>query len=261
MSTINIIKIGGNIIDHEARLKSFLKDFAALEGPKILVHGGGKIATEIGDRMAIVSQYVEGRRITDAATIELVTMVYGGLINKRIVAGLQAEGCNAMGLTGADGNCVTGQRRPVAEVDYGFVGDLVAGSVNKDFLYSLLESGLTPVLAALSHDGQGAMLNTNADTIAQEVAKALSAQSKTRLVYCFEKGGLLRDIANEFSVIASVDKQQFAQLKKEGIISDGMIPKLDNAFSAIKAGVGSVAIGKAEDLHAIIHGGKGTHIL
>jgi acetylglutamate kinase len=260
MSTISVIKIGGNIIDHPQRLQAFLNDFAALEGGKILVHGGGKIATSIGDRLGIESQYVQGRRITDDATLEVVTMVYGGLVNKRIVASLQASGCNAIGLTGADGNVINATRRPVKEVDYGFVGDISASGVNTPFLLRLIQAGITPVFAPLTHDGKGSLLNTNADTIAQEVAKSLASIVSTKLIYCFEKSGVLRDAADEKSVISKIDAALFQQLQAEHVITDGMIPKLTNAFAALSAGVQNVIIGKAEDLPLLIEGQKGTTI-
>lgn len=260
MNTLNIVKIGGNVIDHPVVLQAFLKDFAALEGDKILVHGGGRIATTIGERLGIQSHYVAGRRITDEPTLEVVTMVYGGLVNKRMVAALQALACNAIGLTGADGNCIAASRRTVAEIDYGFVGDIHNDSVNTAFLYSLLQSGMTPVLAPLTHDGKRSLLNTNADTIAQAVAKALSNISPTRLIYCFEKAGVLRDAKDEASVIREMDAETFIQLQAEGVITDGMIPKLSNAFAAVAAGVGSVIVGRAEDLPLLINGEKGTLI-
>jgi acetylglutamate kinase len=261
MRTINIVKIGGNVIDEPARLNAFLQDFAALKGDKILVHGGGKIATDIGERLGIPSQYVHGRRITDEATLELVTMVYGGLVNKRIVAMLQSVGCNAIGLTGADGNCIRAHRRAVQEVDYGFVGDVRPDGVNASWLHSLLQSGITPVLAPLTHDGNGSLLNTNADTIAQEVAKALTGIATTSLVYCFEKTGVLRDANDEASVMQAIDAASFTRLQEEGIITDGMIPKLGNAFAALAAGVDKIIIGRAEDLPQLVRGAKGTQIL
>lgn len=260
MSTVSVIKIGGNIIDHPERLQAFLNDFAALEGGKILVHGGGKIATSIGDRLGIESRYVEGRRITDEATLEVVTMVYGGLVNKRIVASLQASGCNSIGLTGADGNVISAKRRPVKEIDYGYVGDISTSGVNAPFLLQLIQAGITPVLAPLTHDGKGNLLNTNADTIAQEVAKALAAFIPTKLIYCFEKSGVLRDATDEKSVIRKINAALFQQLQAEQVITDGMIPKLTNAFAALSAGVQNVIIGRAEDLPLLIEGQKGTSI-
>lgn len=260
MEQLVVIKIGGNIIDDPAKLPAFLKDFAAIKGNKILVHGGGKVATEIGKQLNIEPAYVNGRRITDAQTLELVTMVYGGLINKNIVATLQSLGCNAIGLTGADGNVMPAHKRPVKEVDYGFVGDVESDKVNATIIKQLLEAGLTPVLAPLTHDGHGSMLNTNADTIAQEVAKGMSKVMQVKLVYCFEKKGVLADANDDESAIRSIDQQKFEELTQQGIVSGGMIPKLENAFEAISAGVNTVAIGHADELQALIEGNAGTTI-
>ncbi|MEO6832068.1 MAG: acetylglutamate kinase [Chitinophagaceae bacterium] len=261
MKALSIIKIGGNIIDSPENLQTFLKDFASIEGLKILVHGGGKLATEIGSRLGIAPNYVQGRRITDEATIELVTMVYGGLINKKIIAALQALSCDAIGLTGADGNTISATRRPVDKIDFGFVGDVTRKGVNSNFIAQLLNAGLTPVFAPLTHDGQGQMLNTNADTIAQELAAALSKAFQVRLIYCFEKAGVLRNPSDETSVIPQIDKSNFEKLLAEGIISEGMIPKLSNAFTALDAGVSAITIGHAKDLKHILLGKKGTKIL
>jgi acetylglutamate kinase len=261
MQQLTIVKIGGNIIDDEARLTSFLKDFVSVRGHKILVHGGGKVATEIGIRLGIEPQYVNGRRITDAATLEVVTMVYGGLINKRITAQLQSLGCNAIGLTGADANIMPAVKRPVKDVDYGYVGDISSDHVNGVMLKTFLEAGLVPVLAPLTYDADGTMLNTNADTIAQEVAKRLAGITTVQLIYCFEKKGVLADAGDDTSVINGITTADFEMLKADGIISDGMIPKLENAFAAIDAGVIKVSIGHAADLHDIISGAAGTSIL
>lgn len=260
MSSIHVVKIGGNIIDEPARLQHFLQDFAALEAPKILVHGGGKIATGIGERLGISAHYVEGRRVTDEATLELVTMVYGGLVNKRIVAALQSIGCNALGLTGADGNCIRAQRRAAAGVDYGFAGDVPEGGVNADWLRSLLQQGITPVLAPLTHDGKGSLLNTNADTIAQEAAKALACSDSVRLIYCFERPGVLRNAGDDSSVIRCIREEDFSVLREAGIVNGGMIPKLSNAFAALHAGVQEIIIGKAEAFTQLIEGKAGTLI-
>lgn len=258
---VTIIKIGGNIIDDAVRLQSFLKDFAALQGHKILVHGGGKLATDMSARLGIESQYVSGRRVTDKETLEVVTMVYGGLINKNIVATLQSIGCNALGLTGADANVIQAVRRPVKEVDYGFVGDVHKSGVNTTILTDLLQQGLTLVMAPLTHDGNGTMLNTNADTIAQEVAKALAVTMNVKLVYCFEKKGVLQDADNDDSVISRINKPYFQELKEKEIVSGGMIPKLENALTAVDSGVNSVIIGMAEELQQLIDGTTGTHIV
>lgn len=255
---LNVIKIGGNILDDEEALSTFLTAFSQLDGEKILVHGGGKIATEIGHKLGIEPNYVNGRRVTDADTLRLVTMVYAGLINKNIVAQLQSLNCNALGLTGADGNAITAKKRPVSDVDYGFVGDVVA--VNGLLLKQLLDAGITPVLVPITHDAKGGGLNTNADTIAQEVAKAMSQYMEVSLVYGFEKDGVLKDANDDSSVIPVIEVNDFDQLVADGVISGGMIPKLQNACSAIKSGVKKVIIGNALQLNNIINGEKGTII-
>lgn len=248
MKKLFVIKIGGNVIDEEVRLQSFIGTFASLSFPKILVHGGGKIATKIGERLGIQSAYTHGRRITDDGTIDLVTMVYGGLINKKIVAGLQHHHCNAVGLTGADGNFIPATRRPVREVDYGWVGDIAAGNINTAGLQMLLESGFTPVFAPLTHDQQGHILNTNADTIAAALAVALSKLYEVRLIYCFEKKGVLENLSAENSVISLINREVYERLLAEQKLADGILPKIDNAFQAIDAGVKEVLIGDADDL-------------
>ena len=197
MDELMVIKVGGNIIDDEAKLSSFLKSFAELDGKKILVHGGGKVATKIGEQLGIESKYVDGRRITDAATIDLVTMVYAGLINKKIIAQLQSFGCNAIGVTGADANLIPAIKRPVKETDYGFVGDVDTENIIGLYWVELLQLGLTPVVSPITHDGKGQLLNTNADTIAQEVARLLSRLFQVTLVYSFEKSGVLIDVNDE----------------------------------------------------------------
>jgi acetylglutamate kinase len=247
MNKLFVIKIGGNVLDDEKLLSVFLKDFAAIQSPKILVHGGGGIATKIGDKLGIQSQYIKGRRITDAETLNLVTMVYGGLINKQLTARLQSLGCNAMGLTGADGNLIKASKRPVNDVDFGFVGDLTPESINSSLLVFLLKQNVIPVFAPLTH-GEGSILNTNADTIASMVAVSLSKHFDVRLIYCFEKKGVLRDINNEASVITTLDTNLYNALNESGSFHDGIIPKLDNAFSAIQSGVKEVLIGDAKDL-------------
>ncbi|MBS1567760.1 MAG: acetylglutamate kinase [Bacteroidetes bacterium] len=248
MEKLFVIKIGGNVIDDEKSLSSFLDDFAAIKAPKILIHGGGKIATKIGDGLGIESKYVNGRRITDAATIDLVTMVYGGLVNKKVVAQLQARGANAIGLTGADANIIPAKKRPVKEVDYGFVGDVDSAKLTVNSLELLLRGGLVPVMAPLTHDGNGQMLNTNADTIASTLAVALSKLYDVRLIYCFEKKGVLENVADENSVITLITKDIYAQLLEEKKLFDGILPKIDNAFAAIGSGVKEVLIGDARDL-------------
>lgn len=260
-AVINIIKIGGNIVDAEAELDAFLERFAMLQGPKVLVHGGGKIATKIGDSLGIASKYVEGRRITDAPTLDLVTMVYGGLINKKIVARLQSLHCNALGVTGADANLIPALKRPVKEVDYGFVGDVKSANINPAAWQLLLDNGLIPVVAPLTHDEAGSMLNTNADTMAQEVAKALSSLYEVNLIYSFEKSGVLLDVNDDSSRIAVLNPAYYEQLKTEQKIFAGMIPKLDNAFAALRNGVHKVIIGNARELQALITGTAGTTII
>jgi len=243
-----VIKIGGNVIDDEKKLSAFLNDVAAIAGKKILVHGGGKIATKIGDQLGIAPNYVNGRRITDAATIDLVTMVYGGLVNKKIVAQLQSKACNAIGLTGADAGIIPAIKRPVKEIDYGFVGDVKEKEIGVDSLSLMLNNGLTPVFAPLTHDGAGQMLNTNADTIASALAVALSLQYEVRLIYCFEKKGVLEDAADNNSVITLITKDIYKYLLEQRKLFDGILPKIDNAFAAIDNGVHEVIIGDAKDL-------------
>ncbi len=258
MEPVYIIKISGNIIDDEHRLHAFLQQFAALEGKKILVHGGGKLATKMAEQLAIPQQMVDGRRITDADTLRIVTMVYAGYINKNIVATLYSYGTTAIGITGADGNAILAHKRKHPVIDYGYVGDIDA--VNAGLLQQLLEQNTAIVVAPITHDGEGQLLNTNADTIAQEIAKSLSRFYQTILVYSFEKKGVLLDVNDDASVIAIMNKQKYEQLKTEEKIFAGMIPKLDNAFAAIDAGVGKVIIGQAEELPMLINATSGTTI-
>ncbi|MFT3935265.1 MAG: acetylglutamate kinase [Chitinophagaceae bacterium] len=243
-----IIKIGGNVIDDEKNLAAFLDDIAKIKGKCLLVHGGGKIATKIGEQLGIAPNYVNGRRITDADTIDLVTMVYGGLVNKKIVAQLQARNCNAIGLTGADANIIPAVKRPVKEIDYGFVGDVSDLSKGISSLQLLLDNGLLPVFAPLTHDGKGQVLNTNADTIASSLAIALSGLYDVRLIYCFEKKGVLENVADDNSVIRLITKDVYKTLKDGNKLFDGILPKIDNAFAAIDKGVKEVMIGDAKDL-------------
>jgi acetylglutamate kinase len=243
-----IIKIGGNVIDDEKSLSLFLDDMAAIKGMKILVHGGGKIATKTGERLGIAPNYINGRRITDSATIDLVTMVYGGLINKKIVAQLQSKGCNAIGLTGADADIIPAVKRAVKEVDYGFVGDVKENEIGVETLSILLGNGLTPVFAPLTHDGKGQVLNTNADTIASALAVALSKKYEVRLIYCFEKKGVLENVDDDNSVITLITKDIYKYLLDQNKLFDGILPKIDNAFAAIGNGVQEVIIGDAKDL-------------
>ncbi|OGX81524.1 acetylglutamate kinase [Hymenobacter coccineus] len=245
MKQLKIIKIGGGIIDDATSLAQFLQLFARVEGPKILVHGGGKGASEMLRALGIAPQLVNGRRITDAATLEIVTMFYAGKTNKAIVADLQRNRVNALGISGVDGNLIRAVKRPVREINYGFVGDLKPSGVNAALLEDFLGLGLTPVICAITHDGQGQLLNTNADTIAATVAIALSKQFAVELHYCFEKNGVLLDVNDDNSVIGTINLASYAELKEAGIIAEGMIPKLDNSFDALSQGVSKVIIGHA----------------
>ena len=256
MQRLFVIKIGGNVIDRSEALDVFLSRFSKIQEPKILIHGGGAIATRIGEKLQIKSNYVNGRRITDAETLDLVTMVYGGLINKQIVAALQARGKNAIGLTGADGDLIRSKKRVHATIDYGFVGDIT--QVNTDAFEKILGHGQIPVIAPLTHDGNGQILNTNADTMAQSVAVALSRTFQTTLVFGFEKAGVLRDRLDESSVISRINRSEYKTLKENDTVNEGMIPKLDNAFQAIDAGVSRVVIGKADRLSELLNGNSGT---
>ncbi|MEO8887582.1 MAG: acetylglutamate kinase [Mucilaginibacter sp.] len=248
MTPIHIVKIGGNVIDNSENLHHFLKDFTALDGYKILVHGGGKAATQLSETLGIEAKLVDGRRITDIETLRVVTMVYGGLINKNIVAQLQRFGNNAIGLTGADGNFIRAKKRPVKTIDYGFVGDIDDTSINPNNISKLLEAGFTPVFCAITHDGDGQLLNTNADTIASALAVSLAKLYSTTLIYCFEKKGVLLDIDDEDSIIRELDPVRYEELKLKQIIHSGMLPKLDNAFTAIACGVKAVIIGRSDEL-------------
>ncbi|MES2005083.1 MAG: acetylglutamate kinase [Bacteroidota bacterium] len=256
---VYVIKIGGNIIDDETKLASFLQSFAAVKGKKILIHGGGKLATKLAAQMGVEQQVIDGRRITDAETLKIVTMVYAGYINKNIVAQLQSHNCNAIGLTGADGNLIQAHKRQHATIDYGYVGDVDV--VNIDLLQTLLEQDIAVVAAPITHDAKGNLLNTNADTIAQEIATALGKKYSVTLIYSFEKSGVLLDINDESSVISKLTPVYYAELKSVERIFAGMLPKLDNAFAALEKGVGKVIIGKAEQLHQLITGEAGTTIL
>lgn len=258
MQKLYIIKIGGNIIDDETKRSSFLEKFAGVDGAKILVHGGGKLATRVAEAMNIPQQLIDGRRITDAETLKVVTMVYAGAINKNIVAALQARGINALGLCGADANVILAHKRVHPTIDYGFAGDVDA--VNSDFISLLLQQNISLVFAPITHDGKQTLLNTNADTIAQELAKAMSHLYDVSLIYCFEKNGVLLDAADDESVISSIDPTGFEKMKAAGTISAGMIPKLQNAFAALDAGVKAVLIGHADNLPALVQYKSGTLI-
>ena len=249
MERITVVKIGGNVIDSPEATARFVEAFAALEGPKMLIHGGGKLATRLAAQLGIESRMVDGRRITDRETLDVVTMVYAGLINKRLVAALSAAGCRAIGLSGADGDAVTSVRRAAGAVDYGYVGDIAEGGVNVELLRTLLDAGLTPVFSAITCDGRGTLLNTNADSVASAVAVAASRIAPTQLVFCFEKAGVLRDVEDERSVIAEITPDTYAALRAEGAISAGMLPKIDGALRAVASGVESVVIKQAEARH------------
>ena len=252
---LTLIKVGGKIVEEDETLKSLLHDFSQIEGYKVLVHGGGRSATKIAAQLGIESKMVNGRRVTDEDTLKVVTMVYGGLVNKNIVAGLQALGVDALGLTGADMNFMRSAKRPVGEVDYGFVGDVK--QVNTGLLSSFIKQGIVPVLAPLTHDGEGHLLNTNADTIAGEAAKALSEYFDVTLIFCFEKKGVLMSEDDDDSVIPTLTADLFKQYVEEGIIQGGMIPKLENSYKAIEAGVKEVIITQASEIHT----GTGTRII
>lgn len=245
---INVVKIGGNVVDNPVALAAFLRDFASLKGPKILVHGGGKEATRLSATLGIETKMIDGRRVTDRQTLDVVTMVYAGLINKRIVAMLQADGCDAVGLSGADGNVIPARRRPAEPVDYGFVGDIDPSAVNDRFIASLLAAGVTPVFCAICHDGDGTLLNCNADSVAAAVAQGASRIDVTRLTYCFEKPGVLADVDDPESVIELVTAESFVTLREQGIVAKGMIPKIENALVCAAAGVAEVRICQAEAL-------------
>lgn len=255
MEKITIVKVGGAVVEDEAQLTQLLKDFAAIEGKKVLVHGGGRRATKVAAALGIESKMVNGRRITDADMLEVVTMVYGGLVNKNLVARLQAAGVNALGLTGADIDVIRSHKRPIKDgIDFGFVGDVE--KANGQMLHTLINAGITPVMAPLTHDGQGHILNTNADTIAGETAKALAPYYDVTLIYGFEKKGVLSNPDDDNSVISEITREDFERYKADGTVAGGMIPKLDNAFDAINAGVKRVII----TLATAIDGQHGTVI-
>ncbi|MBN2742694.1 MAG: acetylglutamate kinase [Marinilabiliaceae bacterium] len=251
MQQLTIIKVGGKVVEEAESLNELLNDFVQLPGLKLLVHGGGRSATKISERLGIETTMVKGRRVTDAETLKVVTMVYAGLVNKTIVASLQARGCNAVGLTGADMDLIRSKKRVGGEVDYGFVGDVVA--VQTEQIAQLIADGVIPVVAPITHDGNGQLLNTNADTMASALATALAAVFEVSLVYCFEKPGVMMDQNDELSVIPMLDKNAFQKLTADGVIVEGMIPKLDNGFAAIDAGVRKVVITNIEGM-------KGGHL-
>lgn len=247
-----IIKVGGKIVEEEVSLKNLLKDFSRIAGGKILVHGGGKSATALAEKLGIETQMVDGRRITDAETLKVATMVYAGLVNKNVVAGLQALGNNAIGLTGADLDIIRAVKRPVGAIDYGFVGDIKW--VNAQALSELLGNGAVPVIAPITHDGKGSLLNTNADTIASELATSLCSRYELRLIFCFEKAGVLTNEADLNSVIPEINPALFEELKSQGVITGGMIPKLENGFNALRSGVSAVVITNAQGISGGLRG-------
>lgn len=248
MKKVKVFKIGGNVVDNPEALDRFLREFAALEGPKILVHGGGKEATRLSKRLDIPTTMIDGRRVTDEATLEIVTMVYAGLINKRIVAKLQSYGCNALGLTGADADCIRATRRKPEPIDYGYVGDIDPKDINDLYIEYVLAQDIVPVFCAITHDGTGDLLNCNADSIASAVAVATSRIAPVELIYCFEKSGVLQSVEDASSVIPLITPPCYERLRLEGVIADGMIPKIDNAFRAVEAGVESVVIRSSDDI-------------
>ncbi|QZT38906.1 acetylglutamate kinase [Halosquirtibacter xylanolyticus] len=255
MKKVTIIKVGGAVVESPDSLEAFLNNFVHIEGAKILVHGGGRSATAMAERLQIPTKMVDGRRVTDENMLEIVTMVYGGLVNKNIVAKLQCKKLNALGLTGADMNLIEAHKRPVKDVDYGFVGDI--DRINTDALMALISQGITPVVAPLTHDLKGNLLNTNADTIAASLAVGLSAECDVDLYYGFEKNGVLKDANDDHSVITSMTTRDFEILKTSGAIHSGMIPKLTNCFDAIAQGVRRVYIGHVDNIN---HLDRGTHL-
>ncbi|MDR0541570.1 MAG: acetylglutamate kinase [Dysgonamonadaceae bacterium] len=254
MNQLTIVKAGGRIVEEESSLKAFLRDFSLIAGHKILIHGGGSTATQLAEKLGVPGKMINGRRITDEETLKIVTMVYAGLINKNIVARLQALSLDAIGLTGADMNLILAVKRPVKEIDYGYAGDV--REVNAPVLKELLHQNYIPVIAPLTHDGAGHLLNTNADTVANETAKALAYDFNVRLIYCMDKKGVLLNEKDESSVIPSLTKAEFLQYREDGVIRDGMIPKLENAFDAIASGVKEIILTRASDIHT----GGGTFI-
>lgn len=243
---LKVIKIGGQVIDQAEELQKVLADFAQIDGPKILVHGGGKLASDLSLKLGIEAQFHQGRRITSASEIDIISMVYSGLINTKIVAGLQALQCNAIGLNGADGNVILAEKRPITDIDFGFVGDII--SVNAEFLKQILDLGLIPVFCAISHDQKGQVLNTNADTIAAEIAMALSAEYDTEIWYCFEKAGVLEDAEKPDTLIENLNLESYRHLVTRGKIHSGMLPKTENCFRALNHGVKQVKIGSPQML-------------
>lgn len=248
MSPVKVFKIGGNVVDNPDALQRFIREFASINSPKILIHGGGKEATRLSKRLDIPTQMIDGRRVTDRDTLDVVTMVYAGLINKRIVASLQAVGCNALGLTGADADCIRATKRPANPVDYGFVGDINPSDINDLYIEYVLRQDIVPVFCAITHDGHGNLLNCNADSVASSVAIATSRIAPVELIYCFERNGVLRDVDDPDSVISIITPSIYEDLRRDNIVADGMIPKIDNAFNAINRGVESVTIKHSDNI-------------
>lgn len=260
MKELFIIKVGGNVIDDAERLSAFLKKFSAINAVKILVHGGGKLATDLSEKLGIEAKMIDGKRITDADTLKVVTMVYGGLINKTIVAKLDKLEVNAVGVCGADLGLIPAKKREVGAIDYGFVGDVLVDKIPVEHWASLLDKNVCPVVAPITADESGQLLNTNADTIASSIAQALSKTYKTSLVYCFEKDGVLQNPDDETSVIHNIQPAMYSNLKNTGVISKGMIPKLDNSWDAINKGVAKVIIGNALQVDKLISSSAGTQL-
>ena len=247
MEILKVIKIGGNLINNSTSLETFIKHFARIEGPKILVHGGGSLATKMAEKMKIDVKIVGGRRVTDEQTLDVITMVYAGKINKKLVATLQSNACNAIGFCGADGNAIVSEKRPVKQIDYGFVGDVV--KVNTALLGLLIKHHVTPVFSAVTHDGNGELLNTNADTVAAELAIAFAKNFQTELYYCFEKKGVLLDVTDEHSVVENINQKKYDAFVENNVIADGMLPKLNNCFYAVHQKVQKVCIGNTDMLY------------
>lgn len=249
---IKVVKIGGNVVDNPEALSRFIADFTALPGNKILVHGGGKEATRMSAKLEIPTTMIDGRRVTTRETLDVVTMVYAGLVNKRIVSMLQAAGCNALGLTGADGNAIKATRRNPKPIDFGYVGDIDSKDVNDKLIASLLDAGIVPVFCAITHDGNGTLLNCNADTIASSVAIGASRIEPTELIYCFEQPGVMEDINRPDSLIPHITPELYSQLRESGVVNKGMIPKIDNAYAAIDKGVETVTIKHSDNLNKAV---------
>lgn len=244
---LTIIKVGGKVVEDENSCKTILESFSEIDGLKILIHGGGAIAKDVASSLGVKTEYVDGRRITSKEDLDVVTMVYAGLLNKKIVASLQSLGINAVGISGADGNTIEAVKRPVTNIDYGFAGDVI--KVNNGFLYNLLTSDTTPVICSITHDKKGQLLNTNADTVASEVAISLSSLFDIKLIFCFDKNGVLKDSDNNESVIPTITKESYNKLKSDGVVSDGMLPKLDNAFRCLNLGVSEVELSHAVNIN------------